>query len=62
MKLDSGFTQKLEAFHINGGLRQPHALRIASEAALEVADSPQDLSALIASVGQRQDQVVIRLG
>ena len=61
-ELDSGFAQKLEAFHINGSLRQPHALRIASEAVLEVAHSPHDLSALIARVGQGQDRVVIGLG
>src|SRR5208337_94066 len=60
-ELDSGFAEKVEAFHIHGGLRQPHALRIAAETALEVTYSPHDLSALVASVGQRQDHVVIRL-
>ena len=32
--------QDLEGLEVDGGLRQPHALGLAAEAALEVADAP----------------------
>src|SRR5208337_5018941 len=60
-ELDSCRAQKIESFNVNRSLRQPHTLGIASEAMLEVANSPDDLSVLIASVGQRQDYVVVCL-
>ena len=54
--------QRLQRRDVDGGLRQPHPLRLAAEAMLEVADAPAHLRPLVAVVGQRQDDVVVGLG
>ncbi len=53
--------QRLQRRHVDRRLRQPHRLRFASEAMLEVAHAPAHLRALVALVRQRQDDVVVRL-
>ena len=53
--------QRFERVDVDRRLRQPHPLRLAAEAVLEVADAPAHLRALVARVRQRQDHVVVRL-
>ena len=47
---------------VDRGLRQPHRRRRPAEAGVEVGEAPADLGADVALVGERQDQVVVRLG
>ena len=58
---DPGRGERFERGQIHRGLGQPHPLRRPAEAALEVADAPDDLRRLVAGVGERKDRVVVRL-
>ena len=51
-----------ERLVVDGGLRQPHTLGVASESLLEILSSPQHLRHLVAPRGQRQDHVIVDLG
>ncbi len=53
--------QDFQRLQIDGGLRKPHALRIAPKTVLEIANAPADLRDPIARVGQRQDHMVVTL-
>ncbi len=46
---------------VGRGFRQPHAFRRRAKAILVVGDSPADLRGAVASVGQRQNHVVVNL-
>ena len=59
---DSLGGENVEGFQIDGGLREPHALRRAAEAGTEIGDAPKHLGPFVAGVGQRHDGVVINLG
>ena len=50
-----------ESFEVHGGLGQPHAFGLASEASLEVGYAPPHLGFLVAAVGQGHDHVVVDL-
>ena len=60
--MDAVLDQHLQGLQVSGRFRQPHAFRPATEAALEIADAPDDLGLPVALVGQRHDHVGVDLG
>ena len=54
--------KNFQRLKIDCGFRQPHARRRPLEAALEVANAPQDLRISVARVGQRQNHMIVDLG
>src|SRR6185312_12622229 len=60
-ELDAQLSHHVQRLKIDRSLGQPHAFGSASEAVLEIADSPQDLSVPVMVVGQRQDHMVVSL-
>ena len=58
---DSVLGQQVERVEVDCRLGEPHPLGLPAEAALEVADTPEDLRLLVAPVRQRHDHVVVRL-
>jgi hypothetical protein len=61
-ELHARIDQRLDRAGVDRSLRQPHAFRGTLEAMLELAQSPQNLRAAVALVGERQDHVVVRPG
>jgi hypothetical protein len=53
--------EQLQRFHVDRGLRQPHALGPALEPMLEVGDAPADLRDAVTPVRERHDDVVVDL-
>ena len=59
---DSLLRHDIERFQVHSRFRQPHALRVAAEVALKIANAPNHLGALVPAVGQRHDHVRVCLG
>src|SRR5206468_3088198 len=60
-ELHPRFGEDLERLAVGGRLRQPQAFRLTFEARPEVREAPGHLRDLVASVGERQDHVVVDL-
>ena len=52
----------LQGVQVHAGFWQPHAFRKATEAMLEITNSPQNLRVFISCRSQRQNHVVVSLG
>ena len=59
---DAARRERLERRRIDGALGQPHALRLAAVAVLEVLDPPHSLRQPVAFRRERHDYVVVGLG
>ena len=60
-ELDVVLRQHLERFGVDRSFRQPHALRLASEARFKITNPPLYLRYFVAVIGQGQDHVVVTL-
>ena len=59
---DAARRERLERRRIDGALGQPHALRLAAVAVLEVLDTPYGLRQPVAFRRERHDYVIVGLG
>ena len=60
-ELDALLGEHVQGLVVDGGLGQPHPLRLATEPMLEVPDAPDGLGLLVAPVGERHDEMIVRL-